>query len=305
MERLSSNLRRVLACPHCGGALIAAGAGSARCTGCGTGFGAAPSGQLDLRLRRPKFYPVELPLETPLFPAGGVDFGPLPRQAPAVDLSRLAGPCHLPLDLRSYFPRAKGAGSLALDLGCGTQVHQEVCEHAGFEYVGLDYAAPEAMILGDAQALPFRDASFEFVLSIAVLEHVRFPLAMMREAWRVLAPGGLFLGTVAFLEPFHADSHHHHTHLGTWNALQFGGFRAARVAPTGRFWPGLVAQAHMGLFPHSPRWLARALVAPLLALHKLWWRAGRLVDAQASEENRLLKNSGAMMFIATREEEPS
>ncbi len=202
--------------------------------------------------------------------------------------------------LRRRAGHPDGGRELALDLGCGAQVHQEVCELAGFEYVGLDYSTPEAMLLGDAQALPFRDGAFAFVLTIAVLEHVPFPLLMMREAHRVLRPGGRLLGTVAFLEPFHQDSLHHHTHLGTLHALRFAGFRVEHIAPSGG-WSGLEAQAHMGLFPSAPRWLARLLVAPLLALHRLWWRLGRLADPNATETRRRLKNSGAILFLATRE----
>jgi len=318
---LSDRLWSVLACPHCGGALARSAAG-ARCDRCGTEFATAPSGQLDLRLRHPQRRQLDLTLGVPLDTAG-VDWGRLPpNPAPEIDVSRVAGPCHLPRDLRSWFPRAAAAGAasagtgapsgksgeggagprreLALDLGCGAQVHQEVCELAGYEYVGLDYSTPQAMLLGDAQALPFRDGAFGFVLTIAVLEHVQFPLLMMREAARVLRPGGRLLGTFAFLEPFHQDSFHHHTHLGALHALRFAGFRIDHIAPSGG-WSGLMAQAHMGLFPSSPRWLARLLVAPLLALHRLWWRLGRLADPTATETRRLLMNSGAILFLATRE----
>lgn len=293
----------ILACPGCGGDLERTPAG-ARCAACNIDYGAASTGQLDLRLRRPKPFHLEGILESPLFPEGGMEFRPLPpRPAPEVDLSRFQGPCHLPIDLRSYFPRAPREGqakSLALDLGCGTQVHKAVCEYAGFEYVGLDYAAPEAMLLGDGQALPFRDETFDFILSIAVLEHIRYPLMMMKEAHRVLRPGGTFLGTVAFQEPFHSNSFYHHSHLGTLNALRFAGFEVHRVAPTEPFWSALDALANMGLFPGSPRWLARILVGPLRLLHRLWWRAGRVVDPNATEENRMLKNSGAVIFWASK-----
>jgi SAM-dependent methyltransferase len=319
---LSDRVWSVLACPHCGGALARVAEGAC-CEGCGTGFGRSAGGQLDLRLRRPQRRQLELTLDAPLdVPADrvvpeaaavqapraldGVDWNRLrPNPAPEVDVSRVQGPCHLPRDLRTYFPRAAAAApdgerELALDLGCGAQVHQEVCELAGFEYVGLDYSTPEAMLLGDAQALPFHDGAFAFVLTIAVLEHVPFPLLMMREAHRVLRPGGRLLGTVAFLEPFHQNSLHHHTHLGTLHALRFAGFRVEHIAPSGG-WSGLEAQAHMGLFPNAPRWLARLLVAPLLALHRLWWRIGRFADPTATETRRLLKNSGAILFLATRE----
>ena len=294
---LSDRVWSILACPHCGGPLARTAAGG-RCERCGIDLARAPSGQLDLRLRHPEQRQLDLSLEAPL-DESGVDWDRLrPRPAPEVDLSRLRGPCHLPRDLRTHVPRA-AAGDLALDLGCGAQVHQEVCELAGFEYVGLDYSAPEAMLLGDAQALPFRDASFGFVLTIAVLEHVPFPLLMMREAHRVLRPGGRLLGTVAFLEPFHQRSFHHHTHLGTLNALRFAGFRVEHIAPSGG-WSGLQAQAHMGLFPSAPRWLAGLLVAPLLALHRLWWRAGRLLDPSATETRRRLKTTGAILFLASK-----
>lgn len=294
---LSDRVWSTLVCPHCGGALQPA-AGGAHCAACGMGFAPAASGQMDLRLRHPERRQIEVSLGEPLDEAG-VDWDRLrPRPDPAVEVSRVQGPCHLPRDLRSYFPRA-APGDLALDLGCGAQVHKEVCELAGFEYVGLDYSTPEAMLLGDAQSLPFRGDAFAFVLSIAVLEHVPFPLLMVREAHRVLRPGGLLLGTVAFLEPFHQNSFHHHTHLGALNALRFAGFDVEHIAPSGG-WSGLAAQAHMGLFPGSPRWLGGLLVAPLLLLHRLWWRAGRLVDPAATETRRQLKNSGAILFLARK-----
>ncbi len=54
----------------------------------------------------------------------------------------------------------------------------------------------------DGANLPFREASFDLVISHAVIEHVKNPQAYLHEARRVLRPGGrLFLETAPYLSP--------------------------------------------------------------------------------------------------------
>ncbi len=48
-------------------------------------------------------------------------------------------------------------------------------------------------VLADAARLPFRDASFDLYVSFETIEHVRDDHGVVREARRVLAPGGMFL----------------------------------------------------------------------------------------------------------------
>lgn len=297
----SKQIWDTLACPFCGNSLSKIGKG-AKCLECGEEYVCSNEGQLDLRLRRKKSVQLQFELGTNLLPEKGFGFKTLQKDTSSqVDFTKIKVPWHLSEELMSYFPKAKGNNSIMLDLGCGSTVHKEVCEHAGFEYVGLDYNSPGALILGDAHALPFKDNSFEFILSIAVLEHIRYPFVMMKEAYRVLKPSGKFIGTVAFLEPFHSDSFYHHTHLGTFNSLKFAGFDIEHVAPHAD-WSVLIAQASMSLFPKLPRPISKSLVLPLYLLHRIWWKLGYLIthSNKASEKHRILYTTGAFSFIANK-----
>jgi SAM-dependent methyltransferase len=260
-----------------------------------------PSGSLDLRLKKPKKYNLEFEIGTGLQHAKDLRIEPLTvNPNPEVDFSSARAPRHLTKDILSYFPKVKSSDGLMLDLGCGaTGVHREVSEGAGFEWVGLDYESPSALILGDAHSLPFKSNTFEFILSIAVLEHIRYPFVMMREVHRVLKPHGRFIGTVAFLEPFHGDSFYHHTHLGTLNSLLYGGFNVEKLAPSEK-WSVLTAQASNGLFPKMPKSLSRSIVYPLHLLHKLWWRMGNLVSPNLSNNVRIRNTTGSFTFIASK-----
>jgi SAM-dependent methyltransferase len=88
------------------------------------------------------------------------------------------------------------ADARLLDLGCGSAWLAEHFEN----YTGID-GSREAVVaaarsghevlLGDVNApLPFADASFDGVVMKDLLEHVLEPVNVVREACRVLRPGG-------------------------------------------------------------------------------------------------------------------
>jgi SAM-dependent methyltransferase len=98
-----------------------------------------------------------------------------------------------------------GPGRRVLDVGCraGALTRSYL---DGNTVVGLDVdreALEEAAELGietvwaDAQQrLPFQDETFDVVVAGEVLEHLADPRAFIEEAFRVLRPGGTFVGSV-------------------------------------------------------------------------------------------------------------
>ncbi len=59
-------------------------------------------------------------------------------------------------------------------------------------------------IVADGHELPVRPASLDAVLLTGVLEHVRDPYRMVRQAWDSLKPGGRVYMEVPFLQGYHA-----------------------------------------------------------------------------------------------------
>jgi ubiquinone/menaquinone biosynthesis C-methylase UbiE len=73
---------------------------------------------------------------------------------------------------------------------------------------------PSTDVRGVGEVLPFRDNSFDAMLSIAVLEHVKDPFLCAREIARVLKPGGDLYCCVPLLQPVHGFPHHYYNMTG-------------------------------------------------------------------------------------------
>jgi SAM-dependent methyltransferase len=97
-----------------------------------------------------------------------------------------------------------GSDSILLHLGCGDVPSRDP------RVISLDILPTNsADLVAEAEALPFQDDSFDFVVSGAVFEHLYDPLAAAAEVRRVLKPGGCFYIDTAFMQSYHGFPSHY------------------------------------------------------------------------------------------------
>jgi len=133
-----------------------------------------------------------------------------------------------------------------LDCGAGGRTRPGV--------IGLDIVShPNHTVQADALALPFPDATFDLVLSQAVIEHVTDPQRYADEIVRVLRPGGHVYVEGAFLQPVHQAPAHF------FNVTAFGlahVFRRLEV----------LEQGTVGDFAEMVAWICREAGVPVPTL---------------------------------------
>jgi SAM-dependent methyltransferase len=143
--------------------------------------------------------------------------------------------------------RATGPGARVLDAGAGEAPYRELFLHC--DYVTSDWAnsphpgARRADIIASLDALPVPDGSFDAVLCTEVLEHVANPSSVLRELYRVLAPGGRLWLTVPFVAALHEEpyDYYRYTPHGLRSLLEEAGFEEVVVDALGRYFTAMAA----------------------------------------------------------------
>lgn len=99
-------------------------------------------------------------------------------------------------------PRASRPGAVLVDLGCGAGLLAPHIAGKGYRHVGVDLTASAlrvaalhgvTVLRGDVTAVPLADGCADVVTAGEILEHVADHAAVVREACRLLRPGGLLV----------------------------------------------------------------------------------------------------------------
>jgi SAM-dependent methyltransferase len=212
-NRMSVELR----CVECGKAgLTLTANGSAQCANCGAKFSAHLETHSPILLRK----------DSPLNRDSLVDAKLSVQQGGAEAAQNHWATGEL-VELLESCP-----GKLLLNYGSGDGGDYVWLKKRDYEVTTFDvYPGHHTQYISDGHNLCFADGQFDIVTSIAVFEHLYDPFAAAREIFRVLKPGGALVGGAAFLEPFHAQSYFHMTHLGITEVLRQAGFSAIAVYP--------------------------------------------------------------------------
>lgn len=190
-------------------------------------------------------------------------------------------------DLERNLDKIKG---VVYDLGCGIRPYeQEIIQNAS-KYIGVDWSESLHGLHADIVAnlnerLPVDDNAADTVVSFQVLEHLREPQLMLKEAYRILRAGGFIYLSVPFQWWVHEAPHDYfrYTRYGLQYLLERSGFSNIEIREASGFWVMWLLKLNYqlakrvqgnGFIPtvlrasFIPFWFINQLLAPFL--DRLW-----------------------------------
>jgi SAM-dependent methyltransferase len=167
-----------------------------------------------------------------------------------------------------------------LDIGCGSKPYESLFPDS--RYTGMDievsghkHADSQIDVFYNGTEIPFSDNSFDSIICFEVLEHVFNPDEFLKEAFRVLKPGGNALFTVPFIWDEHEQPYDfaRYSSFGLKSLFAKNGFKICdnrKYLCDLRLF-ALLANAYIykvfrKLFPNK---LAYLLVLPLITINNL------------------------------------
>lgn len=191
--------------------------------------------------------------------------------------------------------RQYAAGKI-LDLGAGFSTYRSILLEYGDTYVGMDIERHSSRLdsIADGRKLPFANEVFDTVFSSQVLEHTPEPWDLLRDACRVLRPGGVLILSAPHLSYIHAvpEDYYRYTNYGLIFLLRQAGFGEIEVLPAGAVF------SLLGSIPQSISLGLLASLSPQLA--KAYLPVNRLLSRAivALDDILGLKHFLAQNYIA-------
>ena len=119
-------------------------------------------------------------------------------------------------------------GMKILEPGCGRGEHLRIFQDLGLKVYGLDLSPEAPKLAGnlnisvcnlESEKLPFPDNFFDVVYSKSFLEHLKEPHIFLKEALRILKPGGLILSLVPDWESQYKKFYDDYTHKSPFTSV--------------------------------------------------------------------------------------
>lgn len=240
-------------------------------------------------------------------------------------------PRSLNWDQRWFLRDRPRAGGKLLDVGCGTGYFAAAARLAGYRVSGLDFSRPQLELarrlfgLTDLYPTTLRDyarsappASLDVVTAFQVLEHVADPVAFIRDARTLLAPGGYLAVGVPnwrvwgiFREWLDQPPHH----LTRWSrtslakALERGGFEVVKLREHRSAYSFLLRYLRLGLLRTAMKRFSPLTAgsptpsATVLALSVAKVRALQFLDVPAQMVLNAIRAPGIILYGLARARE--
>ena len=133
------------------------------------------------------------------------------------------------------------AGALVLDAGAGQRKFAGIFHKQRYESCDMPggFYRQKHDFECFLDAIPKPDDTYDAVVNTQVLEHVPDPLAVLKELYRILKPGGVLLLSLPLNAPLHGQPWHyfHFTHYGVFELARKTGFEMVSCEKKGgAFW---------------------------------------------------------------------
>lgn len=157
------------------------------------------------------------------------------------------------------------ANKKVADIGCGYGRNKDLVESLGGEWVGIEpFEGGAHTVVASAEDLPFEDNSFDVVIMDAVLEHIPDVGKAISEVGRILKPGGVFIGYVAFMECFHEISYSHLSFKALEHYAEINGMRLEKISGGSAF--GIDYHLRVLLYPLPFKYCRKLIAMGIRAL---------------------------------------